>query len=394
MEPEDPAPQRKMNNWDINDMKLPKDPELTDWFHEWPDSYVKHIYNSADKNAKRHLSGWAMRNTNNHNSRILKKSCLGVLVCSNDCSAPDGRKVYLRPAICDKARQKQQNKRCPNCSGSLKLISCRGHGGFPVTNFWRHEGAFIYFQTKGVHDHPKPETKLESDTRKTGHKKRTAIVSNCIGLKRSRNDEPLAGEIQNQENLPYTALNQGGLLPYYDCNEMDMDQSSTENMLNNCLSLAKSYSFGKSTYFVEDFNDGEMTKTPNRCNQSDSDEYTAGEFITPAMDFNLYNDDEQLCNTTIFGKSPQTEKHLSSYPQPLENLSLEISSIHHCQQIHHTESKAKGGYLNLKPNLGELHEGKLHVNQNTNSSLPAIYRLLPEEPNQFWYSSVSDSPVM
>jgi hypothetical protein len=32
--------------------------------------------------ARRHSSGWAMRNTNNHNVNILKKSCLGVLVCS------------------------------------------------------------------------------------------------------------------------------------------------------------------------------------------------------------------------------------------------------------------------------------------------------------------------
>lgn len=37
-------------------------------------------------------------------------------------------------------------KRCPNCDGPLKLIPCRGHGGFPVTNFWRHDGRFIFFQ--------------------------------------------------------------------------------------------------------------------------------------------------------------------------------------------------------------------------------------------------------
>ncbi|KAJ8792107.1 hypothetical protein J1605_020166 [Eschrichtius robustus] len=123
----------------------------TDWFQEWPDAYEKHIYSSEDRNAQRHVSSWAMRNTNNHNSRILKKSCLGVVVCSRDCLVAEGRKVYLRPAICDKARQKQQRKRCPNCDGPLKLIPCRGHGGFPVTNFWRHDGRFIFFQTpKGM----------------------------------------------------------------------------------------------------------------------------------------------------------------------------------------------------------------------------------------------------
>ncbi|KAM6085650.1 chorion-specific transcription factor GCMa isoform 2-T2 [Theristicus caerulescens] len=148
MEQEDSASRHgEMTSWDINDIKLPQDVRQIDWFQEWPDSYVKHIYSSEDKNAQRHHSSWAMRNTNNHNSRILKKSCLGVVVCGNDCSTLDGRKIYLRPAICDKARQKQQRKCCPNCNGPLRLLSCRGHGGYPVTNFWRHEGQFIFFQS-------------------------------------------------------------------------------------------------------------------------------------------------------------------------------------------------------------------------------------------------------
>ena len=82
----------------------------TDWFQEWPDSYEKFIFSAEDRSAQRHLSSWAMRNTNNHNSRILKKSCLGVVLCSRDCSTREGRKIYLRPAICDKARQKQQSE--------------------------------------------------------------------------------------------------------------------------------------------------------------------------------------------------------------------------------------------------------------------------------------------
>ncbi|KAG2467048.1 GCM1 factor, partial [Polypterus senegalus] len=160
--------------WDINDVSLPQEVKHVDKFQEWTDSYVKHVYSCHDKNAQRHLSGWAMRNTNNHNSRILKKSCLGVVLCSNDCTMPDGRKIYLRPAICDKARQKQQNKGCPNCHGLLTLVSCRGHGGYPVTNFWRHEGLYIFFQSKGVHDHPRPESKLEAEARKSVNRKRSS----------------------------------------------------------------------------------------------------------------------------------------------------------------------------------------------------------------------------
>ncbi|NXJ64463.1 GCM1 factor, partial [Rostratula benghalensis] len=203
MEQEDSASRcGEMTSWDINDIKLPQDIRQIDWFQEWPDSYVKRIYSSEDKNAQRHHSSWAMRNTNNHNSRILKKSCLGVVVCSNDCSTLDGRKIYLRPAICDKARQKQQRKCCPNCNGPLRLLSCRGHGGYPVTNFWRHEGQFIFFQSKGAHDHPRPETKLEAEARRSIQKARTAF-SPSSRIKRIQESESLPGATPTQEALPF-----------------------------------------------------------------------------------------------------------------------------------------------------------------------------------------------
>lgn len=81
------------------------------------------LFLAEDKNAQRHLSGWAMRNTNNHNCQILKKSCLGVVVCSRGCTLPDGSRLQLRPAICDKARQKQQSKKNLNLS-TLGVSSC------------------------------------------------------------------------------------------------------------------------------------------------------------------------------------------------------------------------------------------------------------------------------
>ncbi|XP_009865651.1 PREDICTED: chorion-specific transcription factor GCMa, partial [Apaloderma vittatum] len=203
MEQEDSASRHGiLTSWDINDIKLPQDVRQTDWFQEWPDSYVKHIYSSEDKNAQRHHSSWAMRNTNNHNSRILKKSCLGVVVCGNDCSTLDGRKIYLRPAICDKARQKQQRKCCPNCNGPLQLLSCRGHGGYPVTNFWRHEGQFIFFQSKGAHDHPRPETKLEAEARRSIQKAQTALFPSSPRLRRIRDIESLTGAMPTREALP------------------------------------------------------------------------------------------------------------------------------------------------------------------------------------------------
>ncbi|XP_056199544.1 chorion-specific transcription factor GCMa [Falco biarmicus] len=204
MEQEDSASQHgEITSWDINDIKLPQDVRQIDWFQEWPDSYIKRIYSSEDKNAQKHHSSWAMRNTNNHNSRILKKSCLGVVVCGNDCSTLDGRKIYLRPAICDKARQNNSvRKCCPNCNGPLQLLSCRGHGGYPVTNFWRHEGQFIFFQSKGAHDHPRPETKIEAEARRSVQKAQTAFSPSYPRLKRIQETESLTGAMPTQKALP------------------------------------------------------------------------------------------------------------------------------------------------------------------------------------------------
>ena len=63
---------------------------------------MRKVYATDCEEARRHASGWAMRNTNNHNVSILKKSCLGVLECTLKCVLPNGNRVHLRPAICDK----------------------------------------------------------------------------------------------------------------------------------------------------------------------------------------------------------------------------------------------------------------------------------------------------
>ncbi|CAG7838500.1 unnamed protein product [Allacma fusca] len=154
-------------DWDINDASIPHVTHY-DTFQDWSDGHCRYVYPADCEPAKRHTSGWAMRNTNNHNVHILKKSCLGVLVCSLRCQLSSGGILRLRPAICDKARKKQQGKPCPNprCSGRLEILSCRGHCGYPVTHFWRHTENAIFFQAKGVHDHPKPEAKATVEARR------------------------------------------------------------------------------------------------------------------------------------------------------------------------------------------------------------------------------------
>lgn len=64
---------------------------------------------------------------------------------------------------------KFSGKPCPNrqCSGRLEILPCRGHCGYPVTHFWRHTEHAIFFQAKGVHDHPRPEAKSTSEARRS-----------------------------------------------------------------------------------------------------------------------------------------------------------------------------------------------------------------------------------
>lgn len=100
-------------SWDINDVIIPIVDKF-DEFDEWVDGHRRLVYSASNEDAKKHLSGWAMRNTNNHNINILKKSCLGVLYCTAKCKLSNGNSINLRPAICDKARRKQQGRQCPN----------------------------------------------------------------------------------------------------------------------------------------------------------------------------------------------------------------------------------------------------------------------------------------
>ncbi|CAH8566474.1 unnamed protein product [Schistosoma mattheei] len=140
-----------------------------DSYELWPTGHCRRVYAQTCERARRHQSGWAMRNTNNHNPQVLKKSCLGVLECSMNCMV-QGKPLSLRPAICDKARKKQCNRECitPGCKGRLILRNCRGHSGYPVTHFWRFANGAVYFEAKGEHDHNRPSLKTfgltESDT--------------------------------------------------------------------------------------------------------------------------------------------------------------------------------------------------------------------------------------
>ncbi|XP_061482221.1 chorion-specific transcription factor GCMa isoform X2 [Rhineura floridana] len=366
------------------------DVKQTDWFQEWPDSYVKCIYSSDDKNAQRHLSSWAMRNTNNHNSRILKKSCLGVVVCSNDCSASDGGKMYLRPAICDKARQKQQRKSCPNCNGPLKLIPCRGHGGYPVTNFWRHEGPFIFFQSKGAHDHPRPETKSEAEARRSIQKAHTPPSPR---LKRSRDTESPAGKKPIQDTLPLIFSKQEDFMSQSSFTGHFRDKNPQEQVLNNCLSLAKGYSSRKSSYLIEHAQDIDCSKYLGKCKQTGNRECNYRSPAEPTAFAYSEHREQQTWNKNMgLGRNPSAEKYCSGSTTTLAGLHCEtLTSINTVDVgVQHAptrwEPTAKVGYHSFRANVGtfggeDMYGGKPHLPYN-GSHAPSSFGLLPpEEPH-------------
>ncbi|XP_025746412.1 chorion-specific transcription factor GCMa isoform X1 [Callorhinus ursinus] len=384
MEPEDfDSEDKEILSWDINDMKLPQNVKKTDWFQEWPDSYEKHIYSSEDRNAQRHLSSWAMRNTNNHNSRILKKSCLGVVVCSRDCSAEEGRKVYLRPAICDKARQKQQRKRCPNCDGPLKLIPCRGHGGFPVTNFWRHDGRFIFFQSKGEHDHPKPETKLEAEARRTMKKVHTASASVPLKLKESPETKSLPGETQSWGSLPLTwSFQEGVQLPGSYSGRL-IANTPQQKSLNDCLFFSKSYCLGGTTDLADTSTLGH-TKLYEKCKLSSSWICNSGDLLHPVSGvFSDYDDQQTWNKHTALGRHSLNDNLCPSYPFPLTSWPYDFSPSQNSaepfpQQIPVEPPAAESSCHPLWPNPGgDLYEEKMHV--DFNSCYPSTTCHSPQE---------------
>ena len=43
-------------------------------FEEWPDGDFQRVYAPDSEDAKKHTSGWAMRNTNNHNVSVMLHS--------------------------------------------------------------------------------------------------------------------------------------------------------------------------------------------------------------------------------------------------------------------------------------------------------------------------------
>lgn len=85
--------------WDINDTAVPRVHAFDGW-NEWADRHCRLVYPATSEEAKRHASGWAMRNTNNHNVHILKVSNQQRILFTYNLQ-PIHKKLFftLRPRI-------------------------------------------------------------------------------------------------------------------------------------------------------------------------------------------------------------------------------------------------------------------------------------------------------
>ncbi|OWK13488.1 GCM1, partial [Cervus elaphus hippelaphus] len=296
----------------------------TDWFQEWPDAYEKHIYSSDDRNAQRHLSSWAMRNTNNHNSRILKKSCLGVVVCGRDCSVAEGRKVYLRPAICDKARQKQQSK-------------------------WRSRP-----EGPQQHDHPKPETKLEAEARRAVKKTHSASSSVSSKLKQSP-------DIKEAVQLPPSYS--GHVIGY----------TPQQKAWNDGSSFPESYGLGGTSELANLTPTLGPPQLYDKWDLSHSRVSSSGDLLQPSISgvFSDYSDLQTWNKNVALGRSPLNDNSCPSYPFPLTSWPYDFSSSQSSSEPFHQPvpvepPAAKSSYPPIWPNqAGELYEEKVPVDFNS-----------------------------
>ncbi|KFB37645.1 AGAP007783-PA-like protein [Anopheles sinensis] len=288
-------------DWDINDPSVPIVTEADyEPFNEWSDGHCRAIYRPTSEEAKRHSSGWAMRNTNNHNVNILKKSCLGVLVCSARCKLPNGGQIHLRPAICDKARRKQQGKACPNrtcIGGILEILPCRGHCGYPVTHFWRHTPHAIFFQAKGVHDHPRPEAKSSGETRRVlglGRRERVlrtvqSKMNKINGIKQSKKSTKQMYSITKTSSYSSISSNEIGKSPdsSFDESGYQMEYLNGSNVSGVC-----SYSTGQNaaapTSTTQPLHQQSQThQYPQNVDYSQNCFYDNSNFIHPEEIFQL-----------------------------------------------------------------------------------------------------------
>ncbi|KAM3181813.1 hypothetical protein ACTXT7_013632 [Hymenolepis weldensis] len=134
-----------------------------DKIQEWIDGDTKKIFQEYNIHICDISGGWVVRDVISENPLLMKKVCMGVLVCSASCNFTDDFVGY-RPAATEKAFKDQIGRCCPNprCNGNLVHVPCEGYNGAPVIHLWRFYNKRLYFQSMGRHNHARPQISVPS----------------------------------------------------------------------------------------------------------------------------------------------------------------------------------------------------------------------------------------
>jgi len=70
------------------------------------------------------------------------------------------------------------------------LILLLGNNGYPVTHFWVHQEDGIYFESKGTHDHFRPQARRATPDRSSNNK----LNSTKLNSEQTKNTEDKPAE--------------------------------------------------------------------------------------------------------------------------------------------------------------------------------------------------------
>ncbi|XP_044540247.1 chorion-specific transcription factor GCMa-like, partial [Gracilinanus agilis] len=236
----------------------------------------------------------------------------------------------------------------------------------------------IFFKSKGAHDHPRPETKLEAEARRSMQKSHMACSSSSTTspkLKKSPGTKSLPGETQSQESLPLTWSYQEGFQLPSSFNGHLIDNMPQKKSLNNCLSFTKNYYFGRASQLVEPLVESGPTKFFEKCKLTTSRICNSGELLQPSLPgvYTDYGDLQSWNKNTGLGGAPHHDGYCPGYPFPLTSWPCDLSPTLSCmeagnQQMPSETPVVKAGCHPFRSNAGlpgsDLYEEKLHVDFN------------------------------
>jgi hypothetical protein len=196
-------------------MKLPQNVKKIDWFLEWPDYSETHLpLGRPERTVPPEQLGHVQHQKQLPNSQELMPEGSGV----QQRTVPRrkaARFIWDSQSVTKLGRAAEE--KLPQLQWALETHSRLRPSmvgqqlpSHQLLEALRH----FFFQSKGEHDHSKPETKLETVARRDVKKLHMASASSSLPMKGRPETKALPGETQSQGSLPLTwSFQEGFQLP-------------------------------------------------------------------------------------------------------------------------------------------------------------------------------------